>query len=153
MRDYLVDQAPWYVAGPLMALVVVGLLLVVGERIGVVGGFSSVVERATLGRPLGWKAWFAGGVLAGGVAFAGLAGHWRVHEHYFWLQDRFGAAAVAPLLVLGGALIGYGAKTAQGCTSGNGLGGCSVGSPASFVATGTFMATAIGSAFLWRWIF
>src|ERR671937_761246 len=121
MRGHLLEQAPWYVAGPLMALVVLGLLLTVGERIGVVGSL--------------------------------VAGRWRVHEQYFWLQDRFGAAGVAPLLVLGGALIGYGAKTAQGCTSGNGLGGCSVGSPASFVATGTFMATAVGSAFLWRWIF
>jgi uncharacterized membrane protein YedE/YeeE len=40
-------------------------------------------------------------------------------------------------------LIGYGAKTAGGCTSGNGLGGTSFGSPAGLAATATFMATAV----------
>jgi uncharacterized membrane protein YedE/YeeE len=56
------------------------------------------------------------------------------------------------VLASGGVLIGLGAKTAGGCTSGNGLSGCSFGSPASFVATGTFMATAVGTAFLLRWL-
>ncbi|HEY2637044.1 MAG TPA: YeeE/YedE thiosulfate transporter family protein, partial [Solirubrobacteraceae bacterium] len=59
---------------------------------------------------------------------------------------------VAILLLVGGGLIGYGAKTAGGCTSGNGLGGCSLGSPASFVATGTFMALAVGFSFVIRWL-
>ena len=39
-------------------------------------------------------------------------------------------------------LIGYGSKTAGGCTSGNGLSGTSMLSPASIVATATFFATA-----------
>jgi uncharacterized membrane protein YedE/YeeE len=47
-----------------------------------------------------------------------------------------------------GALIGFGAKTAGGCTSGNGLGGCSAGSTSSFAATATFMGTAIAVSFL-----
>ena len=45
-------------------------------------------------------------------------------------------------------LVGFGAKYASGCTSGNGIGGNSVGSPASFVATGTFMAAAIAVSFV-----
>ena len=58
--------------------------------------------------------------------------------------------AIIGLLVAGGALIGYGAKLAGGCTSGNGIGGCSAGSSASFVATGTFMATAIVASLIIR---
>jgi uncharacterized membrane protein YedE/YeeE len=48
---------------------------------------------------------------------------------------------------------GSGAKTAGGCTSGNGLGGTTSGSPASFVATITFFATAVGASFLLRRLF
>ena len=50
-------------------------------------------------------------------------------------------------------LIGYGAKTAGGCTSGNGLSGTAIGSKASFVATMTFMATAVGVSFLTEALF
>ena len=45
-------------------------------------------------------------------------------------------------------LIGYGAKTAGGCTSGNGLSGNAILSPASLVSTGTFFGTAILVSFL-----
>jgi uncharacterized membrane protein YedE/YeeE len=57
------------------------------------------------------------------------------------------------VLVGAGVLIGFGAKTAGGCTSGNGLGGCSTGSPAGFAATGTFMGVAIAGTFVLRWLF
>jgi uncharacterized protein len=45
-------------------------------------------------------------------------------------------------------LIGFGAKTAGGCTSGNGLSGNAMASPASLVATATFFGTAIVVSFL-----
>ena len=51
-------------------------------------------------------------------------------------------------LVGAGVLIGYGAKTAGGCTSGNGLGGSSFGSPGGLASTATFMGTAIAATFL-----
>jgi uncharacterized membrane protein YedE/YeeE len=60
--------------------------------------------------------------------------------------------AVGGLLLLAGVLIGFGAKLAGGCTSGNGIGGCSAGSPASFAATATFMGTAIAASFLISWL-
>ena len=47
-----------------------------------------------------------------------------------------------------GVLIGYGAKVAGGCTSGNGLGGSSFGSPAGLASTATFMGTAIAATFV-----
>ena len=40
-------------------------------------------------------------------------------------------------------LVGFGAKKAGGCTSGNGLSGSSFGSPACLAATATFMGTAV----------
>jgi uncharacterized membrane protein YedE/YeeE len=77
-----------------------------------------------------------------------------VGRGYGWLTRTFTGDAhvlvVGPLLVVGGVLIGFGAKTAGGCTSGNGIGGCSSASPSSFVATGVFMAVAIGASFVIR---
>ena len=50
---------------------------------------------------------------------------------------------IALILLVAGVLIGFGAKTAGGCTSGNGLTGTSMLSRAALVATATFFGTAI----------
>ena len=50
--------------------------------------------------------------------------------------------------MLGGALVGYGAKRSGGCTSGNGLSGTSSLCPASLVATATFFSVAIVVSFV-----
>jgi uncharacterized membrane protein YedE/YeeE len=156
MRDVLIDRAPWFVIGPAFGLVVVGLYATLNERIGVVGGFADVVDRIEgRTRSLGWKAWFLLGLVGGALVFSAASGTWRTQSDYGWLgraiTGHWHALIGLPLLGAG-FLIGYGAKLAGGCTSGNGLGGCSAGSPGSFVATGTFMGTAIAASFLLRWL-
>src|SRR3954451_13567836 len=116
MQDTLLQRPAWYVIGALLGLVTVGLFALINERVGVVGGYSSLVERAT-GRTgaLSWKAWFVFGVMGGSLGFRLLAGSSTVGEGYGWLTREFGPhsyAAVGGLLLLGGALIGFGAKTA-----------------------------------------
>src|SRR3954447_5951523 len=150
MRELLQERPAWYLIGTLIGLVTVGLFAVINERLGVLGGYSKLAERAT-GRSdgLSWKAWLLFGVLGGSLAFRLLAGS-ASFDGYGWLTRSFGShsyAAVGGLLLVAGAMVGFGAKTAGGCTSGNGLGGTSIGSPASLVATGTFMATAIVATF------
>jgi len=149
--ELLQDRPAWYVLGPLIGMVVIGLVATINQRIGVLGGYSNVIERAT-GRTegLGWKAWFLFGVLGGGLLFRALAGSGAVPDGYGWLTRTFTDPVAAGVLVLAGAAIGFGAKFAGGCTSGNGLGGTSFGSPASFVATGTFMTTAVVASFFLR---
>lgn len=153
MQDVLLQRPAWYVLGPLIGLVVLGLLVAINERFGVLGGYSNVVERVTRRSPtLGWKGWLLVGVLAGSLAFTLLGGSGAVPHGYGWLTRTFSGAGgnlfSGGLLVVAGALIGFGAKTAGGCTSGNGLGGCSAGSTSSFAATATFMGTAIAVTFL-----
>lgn len=151
MSDLLADPPAWYVIGPLLGLIVVGVVATINQRVGVLGGVSDVVERATGRRErLGWKAWFLLGVVLGGTLFALLRGGTGLGDDYGWLTRTFdgGAAPIAGLLlVAAGVLIGFGAKTAGGCTAGNGLSGTSHGSPASYVAMGTFMASAIVVSF------
>jgi hypothetical protein len=153
VQGVLADRPAWYVLGPLIGLVVLGLLVAINERFGVLGGYSNVVERVTRRSPvLGWKGWLLVGVLGGSLVFRLVAGSGAIPDGYGWLTRTFsgtgGHLAVGGLLVFAGGLIGFGAKTAGGCTSGNGLGGCSAGSTASFAATATFMGVAIAVTFL-----
>ena len=61
-----------------------------------------------------------------------------------------GRVAIAPILLLAGVAIGYGAKRSGGCTSGNGLSGTSMYSPAALAATATFVGVAIVVSFAIR---
>jgi uncharacterized protein len=143
-------QLPWYVGGPVLGLCVITLRLLVNGRLGVTGGYTSVIEsvrRRSLA--FDWRGWFFVGLVAGGAVFALIAGGPDFHG-YGWLTDTFhgsGQIVIAVLLVVAGVLIGFGSKTAGGCTSGNGLSGTSMLSPASLVATATFFATAIAVSF------
>jgi uncharacterized membrane protein YedE/YeeE len=47
------------------------------------------------------------------------------------------------ILLFAGAIMGFGARTAGGCTSGHGMSGMAIGSPASIVAAMTFFGTAV----------
>lgn len=151
MDEALLQRPEWYIAGPLIGLVVVGLFAALSERLGVLGGYADIVSQ--VGRrslAFGWRGFFVLGVVAGGLVFSVLSGHWRTGGDYGWLSRSFDSGTVVVVLLGAGILVGFGAKRAGGCTSGNGLSGCSFGSLASLVATGTFMATAVGVAFLTR---
>ena len=144
-------QLAWYIAGPVLGLCVVACRALLGGRLGVTGGVSEIVGKLASGSArFDWRGWFAIGLAGGAAAFALLAGG-PTFDDYGWLTATFHGSSrawIAPILLVAGVLIGYGAKLAGGCTSGNGLSGTSMLSPASLVATGTFFATAIGITFL-----
>jgi uncharacterized membrane protein YedE/YeeE len=144
-------QLAWWIAGPVMGLCVVAVRLLFNARLGVTGGFSELIGKLSRGSVrFDWRGWFAIGVLLGGTLFAVLAGGPDFHG-YGWLTDTFTGGArwlIAPILVVAGALIGYGAKLSGGCTSGNGLSGNALVSPASLAATATFFGTAIAVSFI-----
>ena len=138
-------QLAWYIGGPLLGLCVVAVRLLLNARLGVTGGFSAVVERK-----LDWRAFFLGGLIVGGITFALIAGGPDFHG-YGWLTATFTGDTrwiVGPILFVAGILIGFGAKAAGGCTSGNGLSGVSMQSVAAIAATATFFATAIVVSFV-----
>jgi uncharacterized membrane protein YedE/YeeE len=140
-------QLAWYVAGPLLGMCVVAVRWLFNARLGVTGGYSSIVSSVRDATRLDWRAWFVIGVLLGGTVFALAAGGPDFHG-YGWLTRNLGDFAVGAILLGSGVLIGYGAKLAGGCTSGNGLSGTAMISPASLAATGTFFATAIVVSFV-----
>jgi uncharacterized membrane protein YedE/YeeE len=144
-------QLPWFVGGPVLGLCVVAMRWLLNERLGVSGAFSSVIERVTGRRPALGTGWaFLGGLVLGAFVYGLIAGGPDFHG-YGWLTRTFHGDArvlVGVILAAAGVLIGFGAKTAGGCTSGNGLSGNAMTSRASAVATATFFATAIGVSFL-----
>jgi uncharacterized membrane protein YedE/YeeE len=147
------DQLAWYVAGPVLGLCVVACRMLFNARLGVTGGFSELIGQVSRRSVrFDWRGWFAIGLFAGGALFALIAGGPDFHG-YGWLTQAFTGANrfwVAPILLVSGVLIGFGAKLAGGCTSGNGLSGTASLSPASLAATATFFATAIVVTFVTR---
>ena len=147
------SQLAWYVAGPVLGLCVVACRLLFNGRLGVTGGFSEIVGRLRARQTtFDWRGWFLIGVLLGGTLFGLIAGGPDFHG-YGWLTASLHGSAralIAPVLLLSGVLIGFGAKLAGGCTSGNGLTGSAMLSRASLAATATFFGTAIAVSFLTR---
>ena len=153
MHELFDSQPPWFVSGPLLGLCVVLMYLVANTRLGVVGGFSDFVERASEGSVrIGARGSFLLGVVGGGLLFA-LAKGAPVIEGYGWVTREFSDPAAVAILAGAGTLIGYGAKTAGGCTSGNGLCGNASGSPAAMVSTATFFGIAVVVALLTEALF
>ena len=145
------DQLAWYLAGPLLGLCVVAVRALFNARLGVTGGFSELVGKLSR-RSLSfdWRGWFAIGIFAGGALFALVAGG-AMFDGYGWMTATLKGDArvwIPLILLVCGVLIGYGAKTAGGCTSGNGLSGMSALAPAALASTATFFATAIVVSFL-----
>jgi uncharacterized membrane protein YedE/YeeE len=145
------QQLAWYVGGPLLGLCVVALRWLLNERLGATAAWSDAISRVSAREErLSVHGWLLVGLIFGGVVL-GLFGPGI--DGYGWLTDTFSAPVVVLVLALSGVLIGYGAKLAGGCTSGNGLSGTSMLSPAALAATGTFFATAIAVSLLTKAVF
>lgn len=116
---------------------------------GWVGGMSTVFssswsfvsrraffQQARLVDSRGWRLVYAAGVVVGALV-------WR-----FALNDGQAQSTSVPIwqLLLGGFLVGYGARLGNGCTSGHGICGLGALQLPSLGAVLTFMATAFLTA-------
>jgi uncharacterized membrane protein YedE/YeeE len=102
---------------------------------GRIAGISGVLGDAL--RPAGgdksWRFAFLGGLVAAPL-LSGVAG---------FVLPPPAIAANWPVVLIGGALVGVGARLGAGCTAGHGMCGLARLSPRSFTATAIFMATAM----------
>jgi uncharacterized membrane protein YedE/YeeE len=124
--------------GLLIGLAAALLLLTDGRVAGISGVVGGLVEPSPDG--VAWRAWFVGGLLLGAIALRVLA------------PGVFGTGPTASLgtLAVAGALVGYGTRLSNGCTSGHGVCGLSRRSPRSLVAVMTFMGIAIAVVYVVR---
>jgi len=130
-------------------LVILSFLGLANKRFGVLGGVTDLVQGSVEGRGLrSWRSLLLLGIVGGGLAHALLAAAPDAGSSYSWLDAHLSLGGEVAVLFGAGLLIGVGARTAGGCTSGHGLTGSALASPASIVSVMTIMATAIGTTFV-----
>ena len=153
--DILLERCPWYIGGVALGLMVVAFQWLANLTPGMTGAFGETLDYATRrSRTADWKVFLFLGVLLGAVLFGILSGSPTGFEHGQF-DLRFGLPLWGKALVLAGAgiLIGFGARTAGGCTSGAGLCGVprlkkeSLGTTASFVVAGMIVAQIVNNFF------
>mgnify|MGYP003574281663 FL=1 len=114
------------------------LLWLNGRIAGVSGVLNGAVNPAAPDK--GWRWMFLLGVVGGGL----------IYELGFASTPTPVYALLPVAMILGGFLIGYGARMGNGCTSGHGVCGLGRLSPRSFAAVATFMTAAIATVYVIR---
>lgn len=166
MIEFLSQPWPWYVAGPLIGLVVPLLLLLGGKQFGVSSNLRHMCAATIPGRvdffqydwkqSGGWNLVFICGVLVGGAVAAtwlhnpdpiAISAGTHADLAALGISDFDGlvpddliswkALGTVPGLVavvVGGFLVGFGARYAGGCTSGHAISGLADLQKASLIA-------------------
>ena len=149
--NVLPDRLAWYIAGPSLGLLVVGLFLIANQPLGASGAY---VQTANLVRrradTVRWRAWYFLGIFVGGAVALVLGTGMDVRPGYDSLVDQFSLPVATVVVFVGAIVMGYGARMAGGCTSGHGICGTAQRSAASWVATATFMASGVAVTFVLR---
>ena len=150
--NWLIAPWPWYIGGPLIGLTVPLLLLLVGKSFGV---SSSLHHLCSMSMPRtkvpylkennwvaeSWNIFFVVGILLG--AYIGT--NMLSVEQIALLPDHFDSARGMVGLFVGGILVGFGTRYADGCTSGHAIMGLSTLKWPSLVATLSFF---VGGLFI-----
>ena len=152
MFDVLPDRLAWYVGGPLLGLLIVGLFVLANQPLGASGAYlqtSGLLRRRE--DVVVWRVWYFVGLVLGGVLVTQvLRDGSEIRSGYDSMRGVLPMEAVVPMVFGGATMLGYGAAVAGGCTSGHGMCGTAQRSPASVAVTATFMATAIATTFVLR---
>lgn len=132
------------IGGGLIGLAAALMLLFEGRIAGISGILSGLLRKPTeQDSPVGWQAFFIGGMLAGGVVLLGFKPELVTTQ-----------LEISPLLAIGaGLLVGFGTRLGNGCTSGHGVCGIPRLSPRSLLATLTFMGAAAVTVYLTNHVF
>jgi uncharacterized membrane protein YfcA/uncharacterized membrane protein YedE/YeeE len=149
-RAVLVERWPFWAGGFAIGAFVLFMLWVDNKLLGVSTGFS---ELCAVGRDRAvrssWRLRLLAGIVLGGAIAGILSG--RAPTFALGTFDTLiGAEPLVkvPVLLGAGVLIGYGARTAGGCTSGHGIVGTALGAKSSLIATGLFMVGGFLSTFV-----
>lgn len=184
--EWIYEPWPWYVAGPMIALIML-ILLMAGKNFGMSANLRTFCSLAGAGKTndffrIDWKAqrWnlllVAGAVIGGFIAMNILSkdasvdlnqdvvvqlnemGFASAGKEYLptelFANDVFQQPLTLGLLLLGGFLVGFGARYAGGCTSGHAISGMSdLQLPSLIAVIGFFAGGLIMINFLFPFIF
>jgi len=170
MLDFIKQPWPWWVSGPLIGITVPILLILGNKAFGLSSNFRHICAACFPSKIAffrydwkkeTWNLFFAAGIIAGGfIAWNFLSVHnFSINEKLLYDLGQYGITnheQLVPsevfnwsslfslkgllMIVVGGFLIGFGTRYADGCTSGHSITGMSNLQFVSFVATCSFMA-------------
>jgi uncharacterized membrane protein YedE/YeeE len=123
------------IGGVLIGLSAFALMAGIGRVAGISSILSGLIDRFPRDRV--WRGLFILGLI-GGAAIVRASGWAPTPE----------ISTSWPVLVIGGVLVGFGARVAGGCTSGHGVCGVARFSPRSIVALVAFLAVAMITVYL-----
>ena len=141
----LPDRLPWYFAGPALGLLVVGFFVIANQPLGATGAYVETYKTVTRAPgAVSWRMFYFLGIPIGGLVGVLLKEDGIVpRAGYDALRNELSLGTTAIIVLVGAVVMGYGARMAGGCTSGHGICGTAQRSPASWVATCTFMGAAV----------
>lgn len=132
------DSIPWMslLGGMLLGVSALLLMLVNGKTAGISGVVNGLITPVK--GNVQWRLLFVGGMIFGGA----------IALKIFGIVSPDFAQIPFVALVVGGLLVGFGTRVANGCTSGHGI--CGIGrlSKRSVIATLVFMVTAAVTVYL-----
>lgn len=154
---------PWYVAGPLIGLMVPLLLILRGKQLGISSSFRFIGSiflnkvdyfKGSKQQDL-WQVFFVIGLVFAGVLSSQIYQIWsplieskasifQLEE----LEDTVYTFSNWGVFLLGGFLLGYGSRYANGCTAGHCIMGVSQFSMSSIIATIFFFVGGLVATFL-----
>lgn len=150
---------PAWVAGGAIGVFAFAQRWLTDQPLGCSAAFGNVCARAGSRLPLfqgdahstatDWKIWFLVGIFLGGLLASVSTGTWAEPTHFGAFYDALMPQTTLGRIawwLLGGVLIGMGARMAGGCTSGHTINGVAMGSKASIVASILFFSAALGTA-------
>jgi uncharacterized membrane protein YedE/YeeE len=142
--NWIFEMWNWYIAGPLIGLFVPALLIVTNKMLGISSSFEHLCmmllpnEKRSIfnfnWKDSGWKIYFVVGIMIGAYIATKFLSSSDIHflpaQYYSWSGYL--------TLFIGGILVGFGTRYANGCTSGHSIFGLSILSSASLKATISF---------------
>ncbi|MBF0349905.1 MAG: YeeE/YedE family protein [SAR324 cluster bacterium] len=149
----------FWVGGLGIASVAFLITILTGKFLAITKGFVSlcgliskkpVFHQKDLDGVFGFRTFFIFGIVIGGFLAAITSDGWNPSFDYGMFDQIYGNSLLikAVVLIIGGAFWGYGARLADGCTSGNSIAGISKGAFASVIVSIAFMASGIPATFL-----
>jgi hypothetical protein len=145
--QWITESWPWWFSGVLIGLVVPMLQYLAGRDFGIstslqqIGALCAPKSRLDYlkshhRRDGMWLIYFVGGLALGGFIGSHLLSHQPIEFLPSWSESPAGLLR----LLGGGVLIGFGARYANGCTSGHSVTGMANLNAPSYLATCCFLA-------------
>ena len=161
MQEFIMQPWPWWFSGILIGLTVPLLYILAGRSFGISTSLQQIGAMCLTHSSLSyfkdfnkrkgmWLLLFVGGIVVGGF----VATRFLSASPIEFLPASYLSVGGAFRLLIGGFLIGFGARYAGGCTSGHAITGIANLNWPSLVATVFFFVGGLGVTWgLGRWIF